>query len=260
MKKHRTQQAFTLVEVMVMTMLLGIIMTAASMVFVSGQNLFTTTSAQSDLQASVVQALKRISFELQDSGRDSNGNFKVSILDNAGQFSTDILRFAVPICVCGISPINASGNVATWGAPLVWGQNDCAPVYVVTSNGKVDICHFPPGNPNNSNNLSVSPNAIKAHLAHGDYIGNCNACSPSNYTNKNVEYLVDNNHMLLRRILDSNNAPLRSTIISQQVTGFQAVVNNDQTAITITVQATGTGAQGRPLVLSNNVDVLLRNR
>lgn len=39
--------------------------------------------------------------------------------------------------------------------------------------GKVNICHIPPGNPANSNTLSVSVNAVAAHLAHGDYLGSC---------------------------------------------------------------------------------------
>lgn len=39
--------------------------------------------------------------------------------------------------------------------------------------GKVLICHIPPGNPSNSNTLSVAPSAVSAHLAHGDKLGTC---------------------------------------------------------------------------------------
>lgn len=42
-------------------------------------------------------------------------------------------------------------------------------------NGKVLICHIPPGNPANYNTLSISPNAVPAHLAHGDVLGSCGA-------------------------------------------------------------------------------------
>lgn len=35
---------------------------------------------------------------------------------------------------------------------------------------KFDVCHFPPGNPQNAHVITVSGNAIGAHLAHGDYI------------------------------------------------------------------------------------------
>jgi hypothetical protein len=41
------------------------------------------------------------------------------------------------------------------------------------SEGKVDICHIPPGNPANAHIINVSWNAVPAHLAHGDQLGQC---------------------------------------------------------------------------------------
>jgi hypothetical protein len=38
---------------------------------------------------------------------------------------------------------------------------------------KVFICHIPPGNPENAHTISVSVNAVPAHLAHGDSEGAC---------------------------------------------------------------------------------------
>jgi hypothetical protein len=38
---------------------------------------------------------------------------------------------------------------------------------------KVTICHVPPGNPENAHEITVSINALPAHLAHGDTIGPC---------------------------------------------------------------------------------------
>ena len=40
-------------------------------------------------------------------------------------------------------------------------------------NGKVTICHVPPGNPDNAHTISVGPNAANAHLAHGDSSVSC---------------------------------------------------------------------------------------
>ena len=40
-------------------------------------------------------------------------------------------------------------------------------------NDKVIVCHIPPGNPGNAHTICVSYNAVAAHLAHGDYLGNC---------------------------------------------------------------------------------------
>jgi len=57
------------------------------------------------------------------------------------------LAFAVLIVV-----LAAFGTVAT----------------LADSQGKVDICHIPPGNPDNAHMINVSVNAIPAHIAHGD--------------------------------------------------------------------------------------------
>lgn len=38
---------------------------------------------------------------------------------------------------------------------------------------KVTICHIPPDNPENLHTISVSENALAAHLAHGDEVGAC---------------------------------------------------------------------------------------
>lgn len=38
---------------------------------------------------------------------------------------------------------------------------------------KIEICHVPPENPDNVHTLSISVNAMRAHLAHGDYMDEC---------------------------------------------------------------------------------------
>jgi bacillolysin len=38
---------------------------------------------------------------------------------------------------------------------------------------KVEICHLPPGNPNNRQTLCVAMSAVATHLAHGDSLGAC---------------------------------------------------------------------------------------
>ena len=35
------------------------------------------------------------------------------------------------------------------------------------------ICHIPPGNPANAHEITIGEPAIKAHLAHGDTLGDC---------------------------------------------------------------------------------------
>jgi hypothetical protein len=41
---------------------------------------------------------------------------------------------------------------------------------------KVDVCHIPPGNPDNAHTITISENALDAHLDHGDRVG---ACDPT---------------------------------------------------------------------------------
>ena len=38
---------------------------------------------------------------------------------------------------------------------------------------KVTLCHIPPGNPVAKSTITVGASAVKAHLAHGDYLGAC---------------------------------------------------------------------------------------
>ncbi len=75
---------------------------------------------------------------------------------NAGGCSTSE---SISICVLDIRSVNKKGAF----------------------DGKVNICHIPPGNPGNSHILSISVNAVAAHLAHGDKLGACGiSCNTSN--------------------------------------------------------------------------------
>jgi len=38
---------------------------------------------------------------------------------------------------------------------------------------KVDVCHIPPGNPDNVHTISISENAVAVHMDHGDSLGRC---------------------------------------------------------------------------------------
>ncbi len=38
---------------------------------------------------------------------------------------------------------------------------------------KVQVCHLPPGNPNNYHTITIGASALPAHLAHGDLVGTC---------------------------------------------------------------------------------------
>ena len=38
---------------------------------------------------------------------------------------------------------------------------------------RVEVCHIPPGNPENAHTITISENALEAHLDHGDHLGAC---------------------------------------------------------------------------------------
>jgi hypothetical protein len=40
---------------------------------------------------------------------------------------------------------------------------------------KVDVCHIPPGSPGNAHTITISEDALSAHLEHGDRVGACDS-------------------------------------------------------------------------------------
>jgi hypothetical protein len=66
------------------------------------------------------------------------------------------------------------------------GKYACAKAQELYGNGKIALCHVPPGNLGNAHTISISPNALGAHLAHGDSIGACegDTAPPDGYDDK----------------------------------------------------------------------------
>jgi hypothetical protein len=68
------------------------------------------------------------------------------------------------ILFLSVSAVFVAGLAAN--APAVLADN---------TEGKVAVCHIPPGNPSNTHTIVVGESAVPAHLAHGDSIGECNS-------------------------------------------------------------------------------------
>ncbi len=67
---------------------------------------------------------------------------------------------------------------------------DCPPVEQEDDKDddkKLSICHFPPGNPSNLQMITISENATKSHLAHGDLLGKCPDNDEADEQRKNIE-------------------------------------------------------------------------
>ena len=67
---------------------------------------------------------------------------------------------------CAVLAVAAVGVFAATGQATGKGDPD-------GKGDKVTICHVPPGNPANAHTITVGAAALKAHLAHGDYLGPC---------------------------------------------------------------------------------------
>jgi len=86
----------------------------------------------------------------------------------------------------------------------VVGVNDDSVWY--SENGKkVTICHIPPGNPENAHPITISVNALPAHIAHGCYVGSCDA------TSGNIYYTTFHNH------IDGNTTPEITEIMEYMI-------------------------------------------
>lgn len=252
-------KGFTLIEALVAALLFGVIAAAGSMVLIVSSRSWHQTDTRLSLEENLLLCQQKISGELQESGQDENGNWKVSILDNTGVNNSDILRFSVPICPCGTTPLDENSNVKAWGAPLSWGQSGCSDNYTIEQNGKVDICHVPPGNPENTHTLNVSVNAVKAHLSHGDWLGACGSCDPVNYTNRFVEYKIDDATRLVRRVLDSNYSLVREDVIAHHLTNVQVNLDTATRTVTITLTLSMNTYPSGTVTMNRTVNIILRN-
>jgi len=93
-----------------------------------------------------------------NSGASLSG--KVEICDANG-IDQNAINY-VSKCLCIATPCN-NGIINLPNATL--------PTYVAEE--KITICHFPPGNTDNPQTITIGKSALQAHLDHGDQIGSC---------------------------------------------------------------------------------------
>lgn len=91
----------------------------------------------------------------------SGGTAPYSYNWSNGGTGSSILVCPGTTTVYTVTATDANGATAT-------GHVTVTVVNIVCGNNRVNICHFA-----NNNTLCISPNAVPAHLAHGDYLGPC---------------------------------------------------------------------------------------
>ena len=106
--------------------------------------------------------------------------------DTADGFDDLTLKFKTQDIVSTLGSVNGGDTIVlTITGKLLDGIRfvgvDCIIITPVggvendTAVAKVAICHIPPGNPDNAHTIFISPDAIDAHLAHGDNLGACDS-------------------------------------------------------------------------------------
>ena len=80
---------------------------------------------------------------------------------------------AAAVIVAGLGAFTAGDSIAQSNTNARSGVVDQRAGHAVATNGKVTICHIPPGNPANRHTIVVGEAAVSAHLAHGDHLGAC---------------------------------------------------------------------------------------
>lgn len=85
-----------------------------------------------------------------------------------------------------------------------------------------------------------------------------NDCTTVEYSY--LEYAINNNNQLERRVRDGGNALVRTDVFARNISDMQAVLSGDQNVVTVTVTASGTTTNNRALSMDDSMDILLRNR
>jgi hypothetical protein len=92
-----------------------------------------------------------------------------------------------PACSLAVQPDTATTYCVDVTDATGCTVSDCVTVQAIDvvchQNGKVELCHVPPGNPDNPQQLCIAPSAVDDHLAYheGDAIGPCGLeCTATN--------------------------------------------------------------------------------
>ena len=124
--------------------------------------------------------------------------------------------------------MNTNGDVANWGAALVWGCDATC-----DANDNVNGC------------------ALTCMDADDD-------CATKEY--QFIEYRIDASNQLVRRVLNDTLAQVQQDIFAHNITDLQAALSVDQNMVTLTVTASRNSDMNRPVSTTSSLEVFLRNR
>ncbi len=216
------QTGFTFVELMVVVAIFSIMLAGGFMLVSSGQNAWQITDAQIQLQDNLRQILVKVSRELRETG-----SYYDEVLDQ------DIMQFSIN----NNAGVNGS-DILKFSMPVLCqsGMN------VMDSNA--DVAYW------------------GAPLTWGCTDSTCmdqnNDCATVEY--KYIEYRLNSDNQLVRRVLNSVEALVREDIFAENITDFQTSLNPEQTVITMTATGSTNTAFNRQITAASSLNVYLRNR
>ncbi|MBM3252423.1 MAG: hypothetical protein FJZ11_06590 [Candidatus Omnitrophica bacterium] len=122
--KFLSRDAFTLFEILVVCAILIFLIGGIIAVLAIGQSTWQNTETHIELQQDLRKAMMRLTKELRESGFNSAGAPMVSIADNTGENTSDILSFYVPVDYDNDGDIVNGAENIEWGAPTLWANKD----------------------------------------------------------------------------------------------------------------------------------------
>ena len=124
-----------------------------------------------------------ITFKVSRPGQDpcssdvEIGPFELIIVDGEVTFAEDLLPLSEEaeaivrhgrFEICAVTEGDFDGSISIDEIVLEFGK-------LLAGEDRVELCHIPPGDPENLHTITVGASAVGAHLAHGDYLGPCDA-------------------------------------------------------------------------------------
>lgn len=157
-----------------------------AVIIVSGTELSVTFADESVLLNSSTEPTEhhaRVTFRFGAAGTNPCasevfvGPFDVVIIDGEAALDTDSLPFTGDVRsivtaggfeVCAQADADFDGSVSVGKVKVEFGA-------LKQGEGKVEVCHVPPDDPDAQHTITIGESAVEAHMDHGDLLGACAA-------------------------------------------------------------------------------------
>lgn len=134
------------------------------------------SSEITDIESSLSDAVVNFTFDFTDNTISSCDVRTSSTLNSGNILRCQVFGETSNLLTQGYSTADGESqtmSISLESSPLI---DDVESVKILFIGGDEEIsliCHIPPGNSGNSHTISVSANAVSAHLNHGDSTGAC---------------------------------------------------------------------------------------